>query len=169
MITRDEMPGQAPGLWRRLACMVYESLLLFGVTMAAGALYSIGTDQRHALLGVTGLQAFLFLVLAIYFVVFWSRSGQTLAMKTWRIRVVGSNGAPPSQPRALLRYLLAWIWLLPPLAVHSVLGVRSLWSMTALALAWAATYASSSRLRLDRQYWHDALAGTRLVLAARHN
>ena len=79
--------GPVPGLARRIACFVYEGVLLFGVLMIAGYLYSTLTQQRHALSGLHGLQAFLFLVLGIYFVWFWSRGGQTVAMRTWHIRL----------------------------------------------------------------------------------
>ena len=76
-------PGDdaAPGLWRRMACFIYEGVLLFGVVMIAGYLFSTLTQQRNALNGRHGLQAFLFIVLGIYFVWFWSRGGQTVAMK----------------------------------------------------------------------------------------
>ena len=63
----------APRLARRLAAFVYEGVLLFGVLMLAGYVYSGLTQQRHALQGKTGLQAFLFVVLAVYFGWFWSR------------------------------------------------------------------------------------------------
>ena len=71
----------APGIWRRLACFVYEGVLLFGVLMISGYLFSTLTQQRHALLGRHALQGFLFVVLGIYFVWFWSHGGQTVAMK----------------------------------------------------------------------------------------
>ncbi|MDP3615807.1 MAG: RDD family protein, partial [Rubrivivax sp.] len=108
-----------PGLARRLACFLYEGVLLFGVVVIAGLGYGIVTQQRHALVGSTGLQAFLVLVLGLYFVHFWSRSGQTLAMLTWHIRLVTASGQPVSRLRAACRYLLSWIWFLPALAaVH---------------------------------------------------
>ncbi len=96
---------QAPGLWRRMACFVYEGVLLFGVVMIAGYLFRPLTQQRHALTGRHGLQAFLFVVLAIYFVWFWSHGGQTVAMRAWHIRVVDVAGRPISQARGLARYL----------------------------------------------------------------
>ncbi|RXL76367.1 RDD family protein, partial [Citrobacter sp. AAK_AS5] len=73
------------------------------------------TQTRHALDNRHALQAFLFIVFGIYFTWFWSR-GQTLAMKPWHSRVVGRDGRPISQKRALVRYVFSWIWLLPPLA-----------------------------------------------------
>jgi uncharacterized RDD family membrane protein YckC len=105
----------APGVLRRLACFVYEGVLLFGVVMIAGYLFSSLTQQRHAMLGRHGLQAFLFIVLAIYFVWFWSHGGQTVAMKAWHLRLVTDQGGPVSQPRALARFALSWLWFLPAL------------------------------------------------------
>jgi uncharacterized RDD family membrane protein YckC len=69
-------------------------MLLFGVVVVAAACCSALTQQRHALQGQVGLRAFLFLVIGIYFVWFWSRTGQTLAMKTWHIRLVTAQGGP---------------------------------------------------------------------------
>ena len=85
-------PCALPSLLRRLACFVYEGVVLFGVVMIAGYLYSSLTQQRHALHGQWGLRAFLVLVLAIYFVWFWSHGGQTVAMKTWHIRLTAADG-----------------------------------------------------------------------------
>ena len=63
-------PGAAPtpGVARRLACFLYEGVLLFGVVMIAGLAYGVITQQRHALAGSTGLQIVLVLVLGAYFV-----------------------------------------------------------------------------------------------------
>ena len=84
---------------------LYEGLLLFGVIFIAGYLFGTLTQTRNAMDNRLALQAFLFCVLAVYFVWFWTR-GQTLAMKTWRIRVVDVRGRALTQHRALLRYLL---------------------------------------------------------------
>ena len=154
-----------PGLARRLACFVYEGVLLFGIVMVAGLLYGIVTQQRHALAGAFGLRVFLFLVLGAYFVWFWSRGGQTLAMQTWHIRLVTRAGGPVSRLRALARYLLAWLWFLPALLALSVAGLKgSLPAFTAI-VAGVLAYAALVRLHPDRQYWHDAVCGTRLVNA----
>jgi len=64
-----------PTVRRRMASFIYEGVLLFGVVMLAGFLFSTVTQQRHALKGMHGLQAFLFIVLGIYFVWFWSKTG----------------------------------------------------------------------------------------------
>ena len=75
------MPWAAPpSLRRRLAAFIYEGVLLFGVLMLAGLAYGVVTQQRHALVGLHGLQVFVFIVLGVYFGWFWSHGGQTLAL-----------------------------------------------------------------------------------------
>ena len=141
-------------------------MLLFGVLMIAGLIYGLVTQQRHALIGMHGLQAFLFLVLGLYFGWFWSHGGQTVAMKTWHIRLLTKDGHPVSLPRAVLRYLWSWLWFLPALAWSYFAGIRSGGSVTLALLAGVAAYALSTRLNVQRQYWHDLLSGTRLVTQA---
>ena len=152
---------QAPGLWRRMACWLYEGMLMFGVVFVAGYLFGTLSQTRNAMDNRYGLQAFLFVVFGIYFTWFWSR-GQTLAMKTWHIRVVGLDGRPISQPRALARYALSWVWFLPALAAIAPFGLAAGESIV-LVLGWIAVWAIASRLHPQGQFWHDAWAGTRLV------
>ncbi len=136
-------------------------MLLFGVIFISGYLFGTLSQTRHAMDNRHGLQAFLFLVFGIYFVWFWSK-GQTLAMKTWRIRVVDTTGQAISQKRALGRYVLAWVWILPPLAVLWPLGLTP-GETGVLFLGWVAVWALLSRFHPAQQFWHDAWSGTRLV------
>ncbi|WP_119352730.1 RDD family protein [Azohydromonas sediminis] len=152
-----------PGIARRLASFVYEGVLLFGVVMIAGYLYSSLTQQRHALEGRGGLMAFLFVVLAIYFVWFWSHGGQTVAMKAWHVRLVTADGGPVSQLRALARYLLSWVWFLPALATAHFAGLKSSLAVFTLMTVGVLAYAALAWLHPQRQFWHDAVCGTRLV------
>ena len=153
--------GIAPPLRRRMACWLYEGMLMFGVVFIAGYLFGTLTQTRHALDNRHALQAFLFVVFGIYFVWFWSQ-GHTLAMKTWHIRVEDRQGRPLSQPRALLRYLLSWLWFLPPLAAVAPFQL-SAGETAVIMLGWVAVWALLSRFHPRQQFWHDALAGTRLV------
>ena len=133
---------------------------MFGVVFIAGYLFGTLSQTRNALDNRHALQAFLFVVFGIYFTWFWAK-GQTLAQKTWRIRVVDSAGRPITQARALLRYVLSWVWFLPPLAAYA-LGVTAI-EVLVLTCGWVAIWAILSRFHPQRQFWHDALAGTRLV------
>lgn len=158
-------PSPAPSVRRRLASFLYEGVLLFGVLVIADYLFSALTQQRHALQQRQLGMAFLFVVLGIYFGWFWSHGGQTLAMKTWHIRVVGPDGARLTQARALLRYLAAWLWFLPPLAVVAAVGVPKLGGggIFAVVAAYVLAYALLARLHPQRQFLHDLLCRTRLV------
>lgn len=158
-----EAQGNPPGIARRLACFIYEGVLLFGVVMIAGYLYSSLTQQRHALQGQTGLQAFLFVILGIYFTWFWSRGGQTVAMKAWHLRLVTAGGKPVSQLRALVRYVLSWLWFLPALASVHAAGLHSSSAIFGAMVMGVLAYAGLAWLRPDRQFWHDVACGTRLI------
>lgn len=121
--------------------MLYEGLLVLAVL-------SVTVFFPHMLLGVfakriaaTGvLWGQVFLILFGYFAWFWLHGGQTLAMKTWRIRVIAADDAPLRLWQAILRYLLAW----PSLGLA---GVGIVWVL----------------FDRDRQFLHDRLAGTRLT------
>jgi uncharacterized RDD family membrane protein YckC len=131
------------------------------VVFITGYLFSTLSQTRHALDNRHGLQAFVFLVFGIYFTWFWHK-GQTLAMKTWNIRVVDSQGQALTQKRALLRYVLSWVWFLPALtamAPFQLSGGESFVLLTGWVLVWALL----SRFQTDKQFWHDVWAGTRLV------
>jgi uncharacterized RDD family membrane protein YckC len=155
----------AAGLRRRLAAFVYEGVLLFGVLMVAGLIYGLVTQQRHALAGLHGLQAFLFLVLGLYFSWFWSHGGQTIAMKTWHLRLLTRDGQPVSMGRAWLRYVLSWLWFLPALLASWLAGLHSGGAIGWALLAGVVAYMLLARLSPQRQFLHDLLAGTRLAYA----
>lgn len=152
-----------PSIRRRLAAMVYEGVLLFGVVVAAGLVYALLTGQRHALQGAAGLQATLFVVIGLYFIWFWMHGGQTLAMKTWQLRLVAADGSAPGAGRAIARYLAAWIWVLPALASVGLAGLRGSAPVSAALAANIAAVALLARLHPSRQFLHDLLCGTRIV------
>jgi uncharacterized RDD family membrane protein YckC len=161
MTARPPLP--TPGVARRMAAFVYEGVLLFGVVFIAGYLYAALTQQRHALQGQTGLQVFVFFVLALYFVVFWSRGGQTVAMRAWHVRLVTAGDAALSPARAFARYLLAWLWFAPALLAAHLADLHSAVAIFTLLFAGIAAYALLALLHPQRQFLHDALCGTRLV------
>lgn len=87
------------------------------------------------------LQGISLLTISGYFLWCWSHGGQTLAMKTWRIRVVASSGEALTFPQALQRLLFA-------IALLLLAGIGFWWAL------WDR----------DGQFLHDRLAGSRLVL-----
>ena len=156
---------ETPNLPRRMACWLYEGMLMFGVAFIAGYLFGTLSQTRNAMDNRNFLQAFLFVVFGIYFVWLWSK-GQTLAMKTWGITVVDRFGQPITQFRALLRYLLSWLWFLPALAAVAAYKLSGAESVV-IVLGWVLVWAILSRFHPQQQFWHDAMAGTRLISTPR--
>ncbi|MEO6364232.1 MAG: RDD family protein [Caldimonas sp.] len=156
----------APSLLRRMACFVYEATLLFGLGLipgVVGALFVAQTGQRHPLQSETALRLFALVLYGVYFVWFWSARGQTLAMQTWRIRLVTTGGERLSQGRALGRYAACCVaWFAPAALVAQLAGLSPAKSLGATAIGIVA-YALLCLAEPSRQFWHDRLCGTRLI------
>jgi uncharacterized RDD family membrane protein YckC len=123
------------GLLLRLAAMTYEGVLLFGVVfVVAYALLSLAR-WTYPLAGAQRavLQAVLFVTLGIYFVYQWCKTGQTLAMKSWQLRLVDATGRPPSIARAIARYVAAWHFVLPGAVYWALFGGNATVDKLALA------------------------------------
>ncbi len=160
---RDQRLVAAP-LVRRMVAFMYEGVLLFGVLFTLNLVYYGFTKQTNATQTHTPLLVLTFFVLGTYFIYFWIRGGQTLAQKTWHLRVLTAQGHPMSPRRALARYMASWLWFLPPLMLISALGLaKSPWTVFGLLGAWVALYALSALLHPRRQFWHDALCDTAVV------
>jgi uncharacterized RDD family membrane protein YckC len=130
-----------PGILRRLASMLYDGLLLMAVLFVAAFLF-IGVTHDAQSPGLRFLfQVYLLAITAAYLIWFWLHGGQTLAMKTWRLRLISRQGSPVTLRQAALRFILAFLGL--PLG-----GIGILWAF----------------FDRDRQFLHDRLAGTEIVL-----
>ncbi|RZI80852.1 MAG: hypothetical protein EOP38_21225 [Rubrivivax sp.] len=87
----------------------------------------------------------------------------TLAMKTWHLRLVSRDGGAPSLKQALARYVGAWLWFVPALAGAWLAGWHQSKLLYGAMFGWIAVYALLSWLLPQRQFLHDALCGTRLI------
>jgi uncharacterized RDD family membrane protein YckC len=156
----------APALLRRMTCFVYEATLLFGIALVPavlGTLFFAQTGQSHPLQSEGIVRAFALVVYGIYFVGCWSVRGQTLAMQTWRIRLVAADGARISQARALARYIACCIaWFAPAMGVAATLHLGP-WPTLVAAVFGIVIYALLALAAPGRQFWHDIVCGTRLV------
>ena len=148
----ESTPPQSPSLLRRLAAMIYDTLLVLPLVMASVAIFM---GIRTLILGSPGegevvqLDANLVRLVALvtviaFFCWFWLKTGQTLGMQAWRIKLVDSTGQPPGARQAVLRCLAA-------ILSAACLGLGYLWCL------------------VDRRgrYWHDHLSGTELILLPR--
>ena len=136
------MADAVPGIARRLASMLYESLVVFAVLLIGFLLPQILLSGFGLALAGRLLWLHVLLLLMVYFVWFWLNGGQTLPMKTWKLRLAGADGRPPRPLQALLRYLAAWPSIL----------------LGCIGLFWAL-------VDKDRQFLHDRIAGTCIVFA----
>jgi hypothetical protein len=75
---------------------------------------------------------------------------------------VFKTGQALSQRRALLRYVLSWVWFLPPLLLTLSFGLHP-GQVGLLTVIWVIVWALLSRFQAQKQFWHDVWAGTRLV------
>lgn len=133
-------PVPAASLGRRLGSLCYEALLLAAILFVAGWIFLAFERLLPAALARPLFQLYLLAFTAAYFIYCWTRSGQTLPMKTWRIRVVTRDGTDISVKRAALRYLFA-------LASIAICGGGYWWAL----------------VDRDGQFLHDRLAGTRII------
>ena len=130
-----------PRLPRRLAALVYDALLLFAVLFAATVpvlLLNGGQAIRPNDPAYTG---YLLAVSYVYLGWCWTRSGETLGMRAWRMRVCTRKGGRLGWRRALWRFAAALISIAP----------------AGMGLLWVA-------FDRDRSSLHDRLSGTVLEL-----
>jgi uncharacterized RDD family membrane protein YckC len=134
------MKISAPGFWRRLVSMIYESLLLLAVLFIAGFIFHLVFRDAGSIFFRPAFQLYLLFVAGIYFTWFWTHGGQTLPMQTWKFRVITADGKGVNLQRAVARYLFAVIGIF-------FFGCGILWAL----------------FDRERQFLHDRLAGTRII------
>ena len=136
------MPQLArPGIMRRIFSMLYEILLLLAVLFFSAYIFLALTHNPQSAAIKIVFQVYLVAIMAIYFVWFWCKGGQTLAMKTWRLRLVSAHGASVTLKQCGLRFVAAFIGI-------GLGGVSILWAL----------------IDRDRQFLHDRIAGTKIIL-----
>ncbi|MED5594834.1 RDD family protein [Janthinobacterium sp. P210006] len=151
-----------PTIKRRLISMVYESLLALAVLFLPFLLFELAVQGAHTPLTEHMRQCLAFLVMGAYFIHQWSREGQTLAMKTWRLQLVLPGHAHVPLRVAACRYVLSWMWLLPALVAAYVFDLQHWTALGAIGagiLAWSATALFTG----NGQFLHDKLVGTQIV------
>lgn len=144
--------------------MVYDAVLLFGLGFAVVFAVLLLTGTSEADVGGRRMlvQVVLFIAVGAYFTWCWSRSGQTLALKTWKLQVVDAAGQPPNLPRAAARYVLAYTLALPGLLYIAAREPSPRGALTALALGFLLMLLPALFDR-QRRLLHDRWTGTRIA------
>lgn len=134
-------PLPRAGLWRRIAALVYDALLIFSLLFAAAAVALVLTGGEAVAAGNPLFQLYLITVIVLFYGWCWTHGGQTLGMKAWRLQLRSRDGRPIGWPRVLGRCAagaLSW----------AALGLGYLWLL----------------FDRDRLTWHDRLSGTEIVV-----
>ncbi len=132
---------QNTGLLRRIAAMLYDTLLVTALLFLATIPFIAIRGGEPVEVGDNLLyRTVLALVVYAFFVGFWSRSGRTLGMQSWRLQLETADGDTPSVATASLRFFAAIVSFLP-------LGLGFLWQL------WDR----------DNLTWHDRISQTRIV------
>lgn len=125
--------------------MVYDGLLVIALIfvvngIALAVVVQLSGGEREVLPPLLG-QLLFALSLVGFYSAFWLKSGQTLGMQAWRIKLVSIDGSAPRLGQALLRCAAAAL-------SAGCLGLGYLWRL----------------VDRNQRYWHDYLSGTELVL-----
>lgn len=138
------MTDERPGLWRNLLAMLYDTFLvaplLMGNSLIMVTLFGPTTDVSQPAVPAWLMQSTSLVVIIAFFTLFWRKSGQTLGMQAWRIKLVDDTGEVPSTRQCVLRALAATLSLVPA-------GLGYWWSL----------------IDRDGKRWHDRLTSTRLI------
>lgn len=134
------------GLFRRLAAFIYDSLLLIAIYFAIGgvAVAINGGESIPLSWSLAILLVFFPLAIFCFYSWFWRRSGQTLGMQAWRIKLAFDTSPPP--------LLLCATRLLVATLSAALLGIGFFWIL----------------IDRDRRSWHDIASKSRIILLPKH-
>lgn len=167
-MANSEQPTPLPlaGFFRRLGALMYDTLLLLALIVIAGfiALPFTGGDAPSP--GNPFYQTYLFVLCYVFFAWFWTRSGQTLGMRAWRLRVQNKDGSAISWSQSLLRFMSGLASLLlfgigfyfiksEPMSIRFLQGVAALVVFT-LSFLWI--FVDKKKLA-----WHDHFSSCQVV------
>jgi uncharacterized RDD family membrane protein YckC len=126
---------------RRLAAMFYDGLLLFAIIfIAATPVVIIAGGEASPAIKSPWFTLYLYTISFFFFGWFWTHGGQTLGMRSWKIRAIQNDDQPLGWDSALMRYLLATISL-------TLFGLGFIWIL----------------FDKNNLAWHDQISKTRII------
>lgn len=129
-----------PSLFRMLAVMFYDTLILLSILMLASFIAVVVNDNEAIEQGNLFFIAYLFTVSCLFYSWFWTHGGQTIGMRAWKVYLRSDQQAHISWRQASLRFFIACISWLP-------LGLGFWWQY----------------LAVDKQSWPDKISNTHLI------
>jgi uncharacterized RDD family membrane protein YckC len=175
-------------LWRRLAVLPYDGLLVFTILIVASSILLPFKKSEFEKLIESGVHllvynnaagltqnylktAYFLVVLFIFFGWFWTHGGQTLGMRAWKLRLVNNDGTTINWLQAALRFILS----LPFWTYLGILSFKSFFIGKDIAIinslfslpGWLLYLVAAIWFILDYlpSNWRDRLSGTRMIMA----
>ena len=136
----DKRPAS---LRRRLAAMLYDSLLILALLFLATVPF-IALRGGEAVEGSAAYSLSLVLVVYLFFLGFWSTRGRTLGMQSWGLQLEDARGRVPNPWQASVRFAVSVVSL-------ALFGLGFLWQL----------------VDKDKMTWHDRASGTRIMHSPR--
>ena len=140
-----EFLRQAPSLIKLGACLIYEALTIIALCFVCALVYLwlVGDSTQGAKRYL--LQLFLWLSLGMYFIWCWLKTGQTLAMQAWHLKLVTHDGHLLSPRMVIARYILATLGFM-------LVGIGYLWAL----------------VDRDTLFLHDRILNNRIIYVPRN-
>jgi uncharacterized RDD family membrane protein YckC len=134
----------APSFFKLGACLIYEALVVIALSLVCTTVFVLLLGD--ATIGVKRylLQLFLWLTAGVYFVWCWQKTGQTLAMQTWQLKLLNQDGEPLTLMAAIARYVFASLSLI-------AFGLGYMWVI----------------VDKDRLFLHDRVLKNKVIFAPR--
>lgn len=128
---------QAAGLFRRLAAMLYDALLLIAILFAATAAALPFNNGEAFASDNLYFHAYLIFISFVFYAWFWINGGQTLGLKAWKLKILNEDRRPITWQQALIRFI----------------GAIVSWIAFGLGFIWIL-------IDRDKRAWHDRLSRT---------
>jgi uncharacterized RDD family membrane protein YckC len=137
---KTEPSGSPCSLLRRLAIIVYDSIVVISLLMLATMLAMLAGFGGRTAMKDPIYTAYLLAVWFLYLAWCWHKGGMTVGMRAWRVKIEDKDGHRPGWGMSALRFLVS-------LVSAALAGLGFLWSL----------------IDAGKRTWHDILSGTRLV------
>ena len=146
MVAREQDPATAEvfsprraALWLVMGAAVYDALVCIAIFFVVSALAVVANRGQAIPPGTIIYDVALLVAPLPYFTWCWTRGGQTLGMRAWRVRLARMDGEAVSMRDCLVRYL----------------GALLSWAACGLGFIWIGVGPRHAS-------WHDLLSGTRV-------
>ena len=137
MLVNPNINLPSASLIKQLAAMLYDSFLILAILFVATVI-ALLFNKGEAIESSPVFTLYLVFVIFLFYSWFWSKCGQTLGMRVWKIQIINDYGRNPSWQVCILRLVFAAFSM-------ACLGLGYWW-------------------RLFRPYtWHDKLSQTRII------